>query len=287
MIKTRGIWSLRTIMEVFARWFLEIDRAFRSVSERLAAIDRTNSDLLTASDLNWFSDALLGYLDLMNTPTRLWCPTTGAVLERLFDQALMEKTSEVRWTHGLTFGELRKTVQSAWICWEEELRSHVFFGELTYARFYRDPIGPWWQVAKFFECRDDIEEARKCIALGRFTASVFHMMRVVEAGVLALQIFLEGRPDPKAHIGSVISKLEDMTQKTKFDHLPPVMQAKLPFLIEVLPHLYAVKRAWRDKVVHADSKPFPKGTFTEEKAVEIHEASLALMKTLGEGLFSK
>ena len=51
-------------------------------------------------------------------------------------------------------------------------RSLTLFGTEVAARFPRAIV--------------DIEEAGKCFALGRFTACVFHLMRVVEAGLAAI-----------------------------------------------------------------------------------------------------
>jgi hypothetical protein len=96
-------------------------------------------------------------------------------------------------------------------------------------------------------------------------------MKMVESGMSKLQVFLDGAPDPKAHFGSVLTRLEQLTQKIKFDELPIAIQAKLPFLQEVVPELYAIKRAWRDKVMHIDGKIVPTGTFAEEKAIQIHD----------------
>jgi hypothetical protein len=44
---------------------------------------------------------------------------------------------------------------------------------------------------------NDIGESRKSIAVGRFTAGVFHLMKIVESGMLELQVLLDGAPDPK------------------------------------------------------------------------------------------
>ena len=109
-------------------------------------------------------------------------------------------------------------------------------------------------------------------------------MKVVERGVLEMQVFLKGNIDSKAHFGGVLSKLEDMVHKTRFEHIPADLQPFVPFLRDVLPQLHAIKDAWRDKVAHVDNKIIPIESFNEEKALEIYEASLALMKKLAVGL---
>jgi hypothetical protein len=213
-------------------------------------------------------------------PDYIWCKTTMQIFDELFETF---PSNAVDWAYGLTWGKLKQQVQTLRTCWEAELKTHLFLDELDHADYYQNPIGPWKSIVMKFGCGDDVEEGRRCIALGRFTASVFHMLRTVEYGVLALQSFL-GEADPKAHFGSVVGKLEGMVQKTKYEHLDSDMREKLPFLRSVLPQLHAVKDAWRDKVAHADLKINTSAMFTKDKAIEIHNVSFALMKNLSENL---
>src|SRR6185369_9757921 len=52
------------------------------------------------------------------------------------------------------------------------------------ARIYYSP-NPFGEAVsnKFGKAITDIQEASKCLAVGRFTACVFHLMRVMEIGV--------------------------------------------------------------------------------------------------------
>jgi hypothetical protein len=152
--------------------------------------------------------------------------------------------------------------------------------------YYERPFEGWSEVITRFGCSFDVEEARKCLALERYTASVFHLMKIVEFGVLEMQIFLKAT-DVKAHFGSVVSKLEDMVQKTKYDHVPEHLRHHLLFLGDVLSQLHAVKDSWRDKVVHVDARIIPSDTFTEQLAEGVHDATLLLMKKLADGLPAK
>jgi hypothetical protein len=166
----------------------------------------------------------------------------------------------------------------------EDLERHVFL-QVNPERsgFYTEPVGDWRRIADRFRCEFDIEETRKCLALGRFTASVFHCMKIVEAAVLELQVFLK-QPDVKAHFGSVLSKLENMTQKQDFQHIPTHLQPYKQFMIDVLAQLHAVKDSWRNKVSHVGSHIVPEGIFTEEMSRGIHDATLLLMQKMVDGL---
>lgn len=166
----------------------------------------------------------------------------------------------------------------------DELAERLFYSiPGDRAELYEKPLKGWETVIERFGCSFDVEEARKCYALERWTASVFHLMKVTEAAVLELQIFLKD-DDIKAHFGSVLTKLEQMTQKEKYEHVPDVLRPYLQFMRETLTQLHAVKDSWRNKVSHVDARIVPVDTFTEELAKGVHDSTLLLMKKLVSGL---
>jgi len=152
------------------------------------------------------------------------------------------------------------------------------------ATFYEEALKGWESVVdRFAACSFDVEESRKCLALERFTAAVFHLMRITETAVLELQAFL-GQKDVKAHFGSVLAKLEHLVQKDGYSRVPVSLQVHYQFLEQILTQLHAVKDSWRDKVTHVDERIVPADLFTEEMAMGIHDATLLLMKKLAVGL---
>lgn len=174
----------------------------------------------------------------------------------------------------------------------EDLEDAVFFAVPTEKLqfFEKDPsghhvvIGPARFMGKevidrFPESSEDCSECVKCFVLGRYTASVFHMMRVTELGVLALQVFLPS-VDPKAHFGSVVTKLENLVQKNKRADLPVTIQPFFDYIKATLPHLHAVKDSWRNKVDHADGKIIPTEEYGYEMAGEVINATRGLMRKL-------
>ncbi len=166
-----------------------------------------------------------------------------------------------------------------------DLEGHLFLHvDNASHKFYTEPLAGWESVTRRFGCAFDIEEARKCFALGRYTAAIFHLMKTVEAAVIRLQAFLGDEPDVRAHFGSVVGKLERMLQKDDYVRVPEHLKGHLQFLREILTQLHAVKDSWRDKVSHADAHIVPTDTFTEELAKDVHDATLALMKKLATGL---
>jgi hypothetical protein len=167
---------------------------------------------------------------------------------------------------------------------KDELEQSVCFRITSeQSQLYTDSLKDWATVVERFGCAFDVEEAGKCFALDRPTASVFHLMKIAERGVLELQCFLD-KPDPKAHFGSVLSKLETLHRKTDFKDIPDRLKPHRDFLIGILAQLHAVKDSWRNKVCHVDEKIIPIDEFTPEMATGIYSATLLLMNKLAEGL---
>jgi len=108
----------------------------------------------------------------------------------------------------------------------------------------------------------DIDEAGKCLAVGRFTACVFHLMRVMELGVQQLGAKLQVKVDPKhetwhqilLHVNVAIDQLPRATRQEK---------AVKTAYAACSAHLSNVRIAWRNEVMH------PKATYTEDEARDI------------------
>jgi hypothetical protein len=112
---------------------------------------------------------------------------------------------------------------------------------------------------EFPQMTEDISEAAKCLSLDRATASIFHLMRVMELAVHRFgdvlgvtfvreknwQVILD-------QINAAIRKLDQKDAKTKA-------------YAQAASHLYNVKVAWRNEVMH------PKQTYTFEEARAVFE----------------
>lgn len=107
---------------------------------------------------------------------------------------------------------------------------------------------------KFPRTVEDIAEAGNCYAAGRYTACVFHLMRVMEHSVQRLGSKMKIQNVERL----VWQVILDQVNKS-IAQMPP-KQPKTKRLAEVAAHLYNVKLAWRNEVMH------PKSTYTEEEA---------------------
>jgi len=123
----------------------------------------------------------------------------------------------------------------------------------------------------------EIDEAAKCLALGRSTACVFHLMRLLEVGIGAVRQCV-GISDPlkdaERNWGTLIRKLNEAIEARKgvispSDHL---------LFADVLAFLHAVKTAWRNPGLHVEK------VYTAEEAEHIWNATRGLMMKLASRL---
>ena len=114
----------------------------------------------------------------------------------------------------------------------------------------------------------DLDEAAKCFALGRYTGSVFHLMRIMEIGVqefgTKLGVHLANETVWQKILDQANKKIRDMSPKA-----PDTTR-----YASISAHLYNVKLAWRNEVMH------PKATYTADEAERVIQAVRGFMVDL-------
>jgi hypothetical protein len=122
--------------------------------------------------------------------------------------------------------------------------------------------------SKFPQASEDIAEAGKCLALGRPTAAIFHLMRVMEIGTQTfgdkLGVTLASEKNWQNILNEVNKSIKAMD--------PKASQTKA--YAAASSHLYNVKLAWRNEVMH------PKQTYTPDEAVTVFSSVGAFMRDL-------
>lgn len=173
-------------------------------------------------------------------------------------------------------GELGRELQGRL---DDEMETAVYlslsFGE---ARRYTavDPFGGDVLTA-FPSTRYDIEEATKCLVLERGTASVFHLMRVVEVGLKALGNRLAVDTAHKPGWETILKKADGQMSLPN-DRKEPDWIKDEAFLSAAITMLTAVKTAWRNPTMHVEK------TYTVEQAEGIWEAVRGFMRQLATNL---
>jgi hypothetical protein len=100
----------------------------------------------------------------------------------------------------------------------------------------------------------DLEEATKCLALGRATAAVFHLMRVMEIGVRALAQSLQ-IPDPvspaQRNWGNILNNIKNAIDTKWKSTARSNGDGKL--FEEFHSSLDAVRNPWRNATMHVEN----------------------------------
>lgn len=134
-----------------------------------------------------------------------------------------------------------------------------------------EPFGD--EVAlKFGDACDDIYEACKCLALGRGTAAVFHLMRVLEAAMTIVAAKL-GAPIVDANGKGLPWGVIAQNMKAIIDRMTPGSDEQIRWY-RVQHDLVVVNRAWRVPTAH------PKQVYTPEEARGVFDAVKTFMKEL-------
>jgi hypothetical protein len=132
--------------------------------------------------------------------------------------------------------------------------------------FYDAPTKGWEKVLDSFPAIiDHVEEASKCYALGRNTASVYHLMAIVQEALEALSKRLSVPLDPHADTWNGLLGRIDAAIKAKKVSMPkPKWKASEAFYAEIISDLIAIKNAWRNPTMHF------RRSYTDEQAAKIY-----------------
>ena len=119
----------------------------------------------------------------------------------------------------------------------------------------------------------DIEEAGKCLAFERWTASVFHLMRVMEAGLQVLGDKLKLPPTTNRSWDRILKKCDAELVKPLVQRSPE-WASDDAFFSGATAMLRAVKDAWRNPTMHVGK------VYTKEQAQDIWNTVKGFMRHL-------
>ncbi len=150
-----------------------------------------------------------------------------------------------------------------------------FFPTIENQHIFGSEVG-----AAFSSAAYDISEAGTCLALARGTASVLHLMRVLEIGLTVLGnkfgVSLAHTNWAPA-IEEIESKVRDMHKDPVWKALPDCKEQQ-EFYAQAASHFGVLKDAWRNYATHV------RGKFTEEEAEIIFINVKGFMQKLAERL---
>jgi hypothetical protein len=147
----------------------------------------------------------------------------------------------------------------------DELKSKSFFAfSADKARFYVD-VNPFGEkvAASFPSSTFDSIEASCCFALGRNTASVFHLMCALESG-LSVMAARFSVPSDHTNWHNIIEGIEKAVRSMPNDPARPSdWKDQQEFFSQAASHFMIIKDAWRNYTAHARAK------YTDEEAETI------------------
>jgi hypothetical protein len=160
---------------------------------------------------------------------------------------------------------------------KDETNAKIFFALTTKETELYEPIGSLFgqqTQAGFPSAAYDIDEAAKCLALGRSTASAFHSLRCLEAAIRAMSRCL-AIPDPTKAADRNWGKMLGLV-KREIERRWPTGTDRLTgdgqTFDELHAALAAMQNPWRNATMHLDKK------YTEEEAEHIFDVVGGLMR---------
>jgi hypothetical protein len=122
----------------------------------------------------------------------------------------------------------------------------------------------------------DVKEAGTCFSVGRYTACVYHLMRVTEFGLRAIGKrvgFTNTRP-----VWEAVLKYIDAELRRERDKMSELFKGDVEFFGGISAQMHAVNLAWRRRMAHVER------TYTQEEAKRILDATKGLMQHIAQRL---
>jgi hypothetical protein len=245
-----------------AKAFFDATTALSRSGQVVEAWQKTSKDKagplspLSDSNRSGLANAVAG---LLTSLAELGAQLTLLSAQRLHQEMTKDECK-------LTYAELKEWLLNI----ESRLRDEL---SLTYVFVLDSRRSSYFKLATSSFGRDvtdrlpnaipDIEDAGKCLALGQGTASVFHLMRVMEAALKSLAglLGIPYAPSWESYIGQIerciTEKHKRKTVQWKRDEA---------FYREILGNLQTIKIVWRNPTMHIVRR------YSVEEAEEIYIA---------------
>ncbi len=161
-------------------------------------------------------------------------------------------------------------------------RKYCFMLSNEEARLYESNLEDWGKApGRFADSINDMVEAEKCLSLNRYTACVFHLMRVTEhvlfsvgrlIGVKALQ---PGAFHGDANWAIVLRAID---QEVQAPYEKRIHKGMADLLSNISSQMHAVNKAWRVNTMHISD------TYGPEQCKKIFHSTLGLVAYVAEHL---
>lgn len=139
----------------------------------------------------------------------------------------------------------------------------------------RVPFGE--NVSKAFpNCVEDIEEAHQCFAFGQYTATAFHISRVMEVVVRIVATKMRVKP-ARDEWQNYINAMDEAIKKMPFK--TPRHKARRAIYSEASNYLFNFKEAFRNKTMH------PKKTYNRKESLRVIDSAGDFLRYVSSEIF--
>jgi len=261
--------SLGELMEDFAAViFLKVGATLRQYGIHLKDHEKWKveypekyNEVVGPMDEDYIKGARDIYDDVLVLCTKYQLPASAATVRKIIN---LLSSSNRKITELYAYGaELSGRLE------DELAERQCLILDMNEAEIFWNPIKGWDKVIdRLPNLTEDIAEASYCRALQRSTAAVFHLMRIMEVGTQEFGKKL-GVIFSVEKVWHVILQEADKSIRG-MDHKLEITKK----YAATSAHLYNVKLAWRNEVMH------PKATYTPREAEVIADAVQVFMTDL-------
>lgn len=216
------------------------------------------------------------------------CEKVGfaGVVRRLEDIEVMFINAQYDANEQVSVERMRFQLQELHMALARDLKPHLFMAippddvaKYDQKRLFGPKVNRNFKSTRF-----DVAEAGNCYAVGRYTACVFHCMRVLEKGLHALVhdinakhnagIVFKKRIEEK-NWGEILGKIDCALKESNKQNLnPQPTKADFRFYSKATIHFEHFLRAWRNDVSHA------RKSYNQTEAQEVMDHVEAFMKQI-------
>lgn len=224
------------------------------------AILDENAQLLLTEDS--YRDVKQHTQNLLDACTDIGMPVTRAAVSEFAEE--LSRAEQIGVNFGFrrdSFLRIKARLHASLTCigYESALKTALLLP--TRMAEYYDPSSPVFGTEvelQFPSASYEIEEAAKCLAVGRGTAAVFHLMRVMEVGIYAVARCLQ-IPDPikgsDKNWGQMLRKIQESSaSRNAMSPKKWVHQDDDAYFHATHAVLNAVRNAWRNTTMHVENK---------------------------------
>lgn len=270
-----GLWEMLKLLdsEVVFSTLSHCSNMQKKIEHARQLLSETEDDGPICFDLAEMQGLLQASSNIKGTATQLSFPGVAKSCSNLAEHiVLLEKSHGAMDSNYLyTLEKYLEAMITSFVNAMSESQVFVMTGS---AAAYLNPTSPVFGQRvddAFPKAIYDIAEAGKCRAFSRWTASVMHLMRVLEAGLIAL-----AEQYQVVHDGSWNTTLNNIEVALRTIRKKDAGATEAQWAAEAGTHLRFIKNAFRNHVMH------PLENYDEERAIAVFDNTKSFMQHLAD-----